>query len=133
MALLQPSYIVEYRVGSLFDAAMIAVDRLMTADLCILKAVSFLLCSERRDILVKRALIALEGQNVVGLLLQYLEEVGHGYVFVGFLRHFDLAQHEALARREGGNHMDRRFRTLLLERSSGSLAINGDDVSRRAG
>src|SRR5215470_1660076 len=29
--------------------------------------------------------------------------------------------------------MDRRFRTLLLERSSGSLAINGDDVSRRAG
>ena len=61
MALLQPSYIVEYRVSSLFDAAMIAVDRLMAADLGILKAVGFLLCSERLDILAKRALIALKG------------------------------------------------------------------------
>ena len=34
VALLQPGYVMEHGVGSGFDAAMVAVDRLIPADLC---------------------------------------------------------------------------------------------------
>ena len=43
MAFLQPRHIMEHGVDSGFYAAMIAVDRLTLADLCILEAVGLLL------------------------------------------------------------------------------------------
>ena len=33
---------------------------------------------------------------------------------VGLVRHFDLAEHKALARRKGGHHMDRGFSASLV-------------------
>src|SRR5947209_3153110 len=50
---LQPGDIMDRRVGSGFDAAVVTVDRLMPADLCVLKAVRFLLGREDLDILAK--------------------------------------------------------------------------------
>src|SRR5665811_1738388 len=47
----KPSHIMDCGIGSGFDAAVIAVDRLMATDLGILKAVGLLLGSEDLDIL----------------------------------------------------------------------------------
>ena len=69
MAFLQPSDVMDRRIGSGFDTAVIAVDRLMAADLGILKAVGFLLGREKLDILAQRALVTLERKNVIGLLI----------------------------------------------------------------
>jgi hypothetical protein len=89
-----------------------------------------------------RPLIALEGQDVVGLLLQdllgdialtahgvdrydgafdlqHLKQARDGHDLIGFLSRFDLAQHKTLAGGEGRNHVDCRF--------------NGDAIPRRAG
>ena len=49
---------------------MVAVDRFVSADLCILEAVGLLLCREKLDVLAKSGLVALECENVVGLLGQ---------------------------------------------------------------
>jgi len=54
VAFLQPCHIMEHGVDSGFDAAMIAVDRLILADLCILEAVGLLLGGENLDILALR-------------------------------------------------------------------------------
>ena len=72
VAFLQPGDIVDHRIGSGFDAAMIAVDRLMAADRRILEALGFLLGGEQLDVLAQRALIAFERQNVIGLLVDDL-------------------------------------------------------------
>lgn len=72
VAFLQPSHIMDCRVGSGFNAAVVAVDRLMPADLCILEAVRFLLGRENLDILAKRALVAFERKDVISLLIQDL-------------------------------------------------------------
>jgi hypothetical protein len=53
--------------------------------------------------------------------------------FVGLFRHLDLPEHEALARCEGRNHMDRRIRAFLLVRPARRLAIDGDDIGRHTG
>src|ERR1035438_6824016 len=55
-----PLYIVDHRIGSGFDAAMIAVDRLVPADCRILETIGFLLLCEEFDIVAQRSLIALE-------------------------------------------------------------------------
>jgi hypothetical protein len=69
MAFLQPADIVDRRMGSRFNAAMVAVDRLMPADLGILEPIGLLLGDEDFDILVQRALIAFEREGIIGLLL----------------------------------------------------------------
>jgi hypothetical protein len=53
VAFLQPSNIVDCRVGSGFDAAVIAVDRLVSTDGCIFEAVAVLLGGENLDILAQ--------------------------------------------------------------------------------
>jgi hypothetical protein len=53
--------------------------------------------------------------------------------FVRLFRHFDLPEHEALARCKGRNHMDRRFRAFLLVGTAKRLAVDGDYIRRRAG
>src|SRR6202011_4122268 len=70
MAFLQPGHIMDCGVGSRLDATMIAIDGLMLTDLGILKAVGFLLGDENLNILAKGALVALEREDVVGLLFQ---------------------------------------------------------------
>src|ERR1700730_16156679 len=82
MAFLQPGHIMDCGVGSRLDATMIAIDGLMLTDLCILKAVGFLLGDENLNILAKGALVALEREDVVGLLFQdFLSEAVLGCAF----------------------------------------------------
>ena len=50
-----------------------------------------------------------------------------------FVRHLDLPEHEALARREGRDHVDRGLRALLLVGAAQRLAVDGDHPVRRAG
>ena len=56
---------------------MIAIDGLVPADICIPESIGFLLVYEDLDILQKRSLIALEGNDVVSLLI--LDLFGEGY------------------------------------------------------
>src|ERR1700693_6309296 len=116
---------------------MIAVDGFMSGDLGIAEAIRLLLGGEQLDILAQRALVALEGENVIGILVedflgdvalaadgvggndgafdhQHVEKRRNGDDLVGFVGHLDLAEHEALACREGGHHVDRRFCTFLV-------------------
>src|SRR5215475_2216269 len=67
VAFLQPSHIMDRRVGSGLDAAVIAVDRLMSADLSILESVGLLFGDENLDILAQCALIAFEREEVISL------------------------------------------------------------------
>ena len=53
--------------------------------------------------------------------------------FVRFLRHLHLPEDEALARREGRDHVDRRFRAFLLARPPHRLAVDGDHLARSPG
>jgi len=124
MALLQPADIVDRRIGSHFNAAVIAVDGLVATDLSILETIGLLLGDEDLDILAQRALIAFEREDVIGLVIndllgdvaltahgidahdralnrQQIQQFGDRDDFVRLLRHFDLPEHEALARREG--------------------------------
>ena len=54
-------------------------------------------------------------------------------ISLDLFRHFDLSEHEALTRREGGDHVDRRFRAFLLVGAAQRLAIDGNHIRRRAG
>ena len=72
MAFLQPIDIMEDRVRPGFDTAVVAIDRLIAADMGILEAVGLLLGGKELDILAQRALIAFEGEDVIGLLVDDL-------------------------------------------------------------
>ena len=69
MAVLQPLHIVEDRTGPGLDAAVVAVDSLMLGDLGVLEAVCLLLGREHLDILPEGALVPLEREDVIGLLV----------------------------------------------------------------
>ena len=66
VAFLQPRHIMEHGVDFGFYAAMIGVDRLTLAYLCILEAVGLLLGGEKLDILPKRALVAAAAKRARG-------------------------------------------------------------------
>ena len=63
MTFLEPSDIVDHGCRSGFDAAMIAINRLVPADRRIPEAVSFLFGREHLDILAQGSLIALERET----------------------------------------------------------------------
>src|SRR4051794_30730264 len=128
-ALLQPGDVVDDGGGPGLDAAVIAVDGFVPAAGGLFEAVARLLGHEEFDILAQRALVAFQGEDVIGLLIEdcpgdvtltadrvnghdsafeshQVEQLRNGDDLVGFLRHLDLPEHEALARREGGDHVD---------------------------
>jgi hypothetical protein len=130
MVILQPIYIVDDRIVSGLDAAVVGIDGLMLRDLGVLKAGCLLLGREHLDVLAQCALIAFEGEDVIGLLLddllgdlalaahgidgydgaldrQHIEKCRNGDDLVRFVRHLDLAEYQTLACRESGHHMDR--------------------------
>ena len=55
--------------GPGLDAAVIAIDGLVAGDGGVLEILGFLLGREQFDVFPQRALIALQGQDVVGLLV----------------------------------------------------------------
>ena len=77
MAFLQPFDIVNRGVGSGFNAAVIPIDRFVPADRCILETTGFLLGGEHFYVVVQGPLIALERDDVIGLL---------SMIFVAMLR-----------------------------------------------
>src|SRR5215472_12452202 len=128
---------------------------MMLGDLGVAKAIRLLFGGEQLDILTQRTLIAFERENVIGFLVEdFLGDVAlaaHGVVgddgsfdrryvemyrevddFVGFVRHFDVAEDQALAGREGGHHMDRGFAAFLVGRTAQRLAVEGDHICRYA-
>jgi hypothetical protein len=63
----------------------------------------------------------------------HVEQRRDGDDLVRLVCHLDLPEHEALACREGRNHMDRRLGAFLLVGAAQRLAVNGDHIGRRAG
>jgi hypothetical protein len=61
---------VDHCIGSGFDAAVVAVDGFMLGDLGIAETIRLLLGGKQLDILAQRALVALEGENVIGILVE---------------------------------------------------------------
>ena len=72
VALLQPGDIVDDGDVSGLDASVIAIDGLMATDGGVLEILGFLLGEEQIDILPKRTLITLQGQDVIGFLVDDL-------------------------------------------------------------
>src|ERR1700679_979130 len=72
MALLKPGDVVDDGYVSGLDAPVIAVDRPLVADGSILESLGFLFGSEELDIVAQRALVAFEGEDVVGFLVHDL-------------------------------------------------------------
>src|SRR3546814_6612837 len=52
------------------DAAMVAIDRRVLADLALMEVALFLLGYEQRDILVQSRLVPLERHDILGLLVE---------------------------------------------------------------
>src|SRR3954466_6219423 len=142
--------------GPGLDAAMIAVDRLITADLGVLEACCLLLGNKQLNVLAQRALIALQREHVIGFLVhdllcdvalaahgidghdrtldrQHVQQFGNSDDLVGLFRDLPLTQHEPLAGCEGRNHVDRRDAVLLSARPPRGLAITGNHPVRRSG
>jgi hypothetical protein len=143
--LLQPADVADRGIGSRFDATVIAIDRLMRADLGILEAIG-LLGDQDLDIVAQRAL------DVIGLLVddflgdfaltphrvdargralndQQSSSLGFATISLDFSASLVCREYGELARREGRDHMDRGFRAFLLIRASQRLAINGDHIA----
>ena len=111
------------------DAAVVAVDGGVPADRRILERNRLLLASEQFDIVAQRSLVALQREDVVGLLVddflcdfalaahgvdghhraldsQKVEQRRNGDDLVGLFADLDLPEHHALAGGEGRNDMD---------------------------
>ena len=72
MALLQPGDVVDDGDVAGFDPAVVAVDGPVGADRGVGETPLFLLVCEQLDVVAQRALVALQGQDVVGLLVDDL-------------------------------------------------------------
>src|SRR5208337_1342 len=120
-----------------FDPAVIAIDGLVAADLGILEIYRLLFIDEELDIVFERALIALQGEDVIGFLVddrlsdfalathrvdgdhrpldrQHAQQLGNGDDLVGFFPDLDLTENETLARGESRHDVDRTLGVFLL-------------------
>ena len=144
-----------------FDPTVLAIDGLGSADLGVLEIDPLLLVDKQLDVVSERALVALQGEDVIGFLvedrlrdvtlaahrvdgydrtldLQHAQELGDGDDLVGLLPHLDLAEYETLSRGESRHDVDRTLEILLLLRSlrtgpAHGFAVDGDDFGRNPG
>src|ERR687897_1226513 len=123
MALAQPVSVVDDRCRAGFDAAVIAVDRLVPADRRGLEAVGLLLFDKHLNILAQGALVVLERENIVSPFVedlardgalaphrvnghdgavdrQHVQQFRDRHDLVRLLRHLDLAEHQPSRRRK---------------------------------
>src|SRR3954468_16168301 len=100
---------------------------------------------------MKSSLVALEGQDVVAVLIddlsgdvtlavegidghdrslerQHLQQLGHGGDLIGFRLGGDLGQDEALVTAPGGDHVQRRLGAGRVEGAAQDLTIDRDDT-----
>ena len=124
MAVLEPFDVVDDGCGPGLDAAVVAIDRSILSDFGVGEPVGFLLGGEQFDVIAQSALIAFEGQDVIGFLVDHLlrdvalaphsvdgddgsldrhhvEQFRDRGDLVGLFRHLDLPQHQALAGSQG--------------------------------
>src|SRR4051812_501538 len=115
------------------------------------RRLGFRIVEEQPDISMKCPLVALEGQDVVAVLIddppgdvtltiegvdghdrslqrQHLQQPGHGGDFIGFRVGGDLRQDEALVTAPGGDHMQRRFAAGRVERATQDLTVDSNDT-----
>ena len=79
VALLEPACVMDGGSAAGLDTTVIAIDALVLGDGRISEVIGFLFGSEEFDVGAKRALIAFEGEHIVGLLLDDLAgDVGKG-------------------------------------------------------
>ena len=154
MVVLQPADVLENGDRPGLDAAVVAVDGPVLADFRILERDRLLLAGQQFDIVAQRALVALQRENVIGLLVddclrdfalaahgvdghhraldgQKLEQRRNGDDLVGLVADLGLPEHHALARGEGRDDMDGVFGPLLLVGAPHRLAVDGDHFRRR--
>ena len=155
MSFLQPCDIMDHRRGAGFDPAVIAIDGGVAGDPCVGEVARLLLRGEQFDVGAQRALVALQGQHVVGLAGAYRpgdpaltahgvgrhdraldgrhgQQPGDCRGLVGLVRRLDLAEHEPLAGGESGHHVDRRLIVSLAAGSARGLAVHGDHLGGHA-
>src|SRR5215468_7914419 len=151
VAFLKPGQVIDDSVGSCFDAAVIAIDGLMPADLCLGEPVGFLFRGKKLDILAQRALIAFEREDVVGALIQdFLSNValtahsvdGHGGAgqldtvkkcrnggdLVRFFVDRLLAKDKPAGRGEGRYQMQSPLTVLSIMAAARGLAVDRNEV-----
>jgi hypothetical protein len=129
---------------------VIAIDRRVDSDRGVGVTACFLLGREQSALVAQPALMALQGQNVIGLFVddlagevalasdgvdgddgaldrRHVEEGWNGNDLVRCATHPGLRQDEALSRREGRHHKDRALAALAPGAPRG-LSIDGDDL-----
>jgi hypothetical protein len=129
------------------------IDGLVLADFSVGKSIGLLLGGKQLHILAQRSLVALQGENLIGLLFEYglgdltltahginsddcalnvqhFQKLGDGNDLVGLVRHLHLTQHQAVPGGEGGNHVDRRLSGVPVARTPHGLAIDCNHPSR---
>ena len=145
-----------------FNPAVIAIDGLVAADLGVLEIYRLLFIDEELDIVFERALIALQGEDVIGFLVddrlrdvalaahrvdghdrplldrQHAQQLGNGDDLVGFFPDLDLTENEPLARGESRHDVDRALGVFLPLGSlrtgpARGLAVDGDHFGRNSG
>ena len=132
-----------------------AVDASVLAEGGIFEIIGFLFIHEECDVRAQRALIGLQGEDVIGASIdhlagdlalaahgvdgddrafndQHVQKLGDGNDLIGFLGHLDLAEHQSLARREGRDDVDRRV-ALFGKRAAAGLAVDGNHLGGDAG
>ena len=142
MLLLQPLDVAGDKSGAGLDPAMIAIDRGVGGD-----RFGFRIVEEGSDVVVQRALIALQRHGVVAALrddlagdaalavervhghdrpleAQQSQQLGYGGDLVGLGVGGDLPQHQLLIAAAGRDHVQRRLAARLVERSPHHLAVD---------
>ena len=149
---LQPFNIVDHRIVSGLDTAVIRIDRFVRADRGIPVFQGFLLIGENLDILAQGSLIALQRDNVIGLFLDNFRgdvtawqpiasivttapsidimSSSAGMATISFDFSFTFTWPSAIRyqRGEGRDDVDRLFRALGLIRAPRRLAIDRDHL-----
>src|SRR3984885_16116456 len=113
-----------------FDPPVVAIDGLVAADLGVVEIYRLLFIDEELDVVFERALISLQGENVIGFLVddrlrdialtahrvdrhdrpldrQHAQQFGNGDDLVGFFPYLHLTENEPLARSESRHDVDR--------------------------
>ena len=130
---------------------MTFLQRLMPADGDVLEWTLFMRREEQLDVVAQRALITLQSEHVIGVILddlsrdlllashrvdghrrtfqrQQLQEIGDRCDLVRLLRDFDLSEHETLSRTPRRDQIDRRLGAAFLVGAPECFTVDGDEI-----
>ena len=142
---------VDVPVPPRFKAPVLAVYGFVSADLIAKRSLIDNGIKEALDFVVEAALIAFQGQHVIGLLLENLgggiflamqriqrddtafqfqqaQQLRHRGDLIGIRRGLDLPQHQAIGARPGRDQFDGPLTLAFVVRAAQCLAVKGDDL-----